>query len=63
MITITLYTSRYLRHGAAQPHGLRDLLGLVRHEPRSGYEIKSIVDNTTRFFWAASYGQIYSSES
>lgn len=35
------------------------ILGLVRHEPRSGYEIKSIVDNTTRFFWAASYGQIY----
>ena len=35
------------------------ILGLVRNEPRSGYEIKSIVDNTTRFFWAASYGQIY----
>ena len=35
------------------------ILGLVRKEPRSGYEIKSIVDNTTRFFWAASYGQIY----
>lgn len=35
------------------------ILGLVRHEPRSGYEIKSIVDKTTRFFWAASYGQIY----
>lgn len=35
------------------------ILGLVRHEARSGYEIKSIVDNTTRFFWAASYGQIY----
>ena len=25
----------------------------------SGYEIKSIVDESTRFFWAASYGQIY----
>jgi PadR family transcriptional regulator, regulatory protein AphA len=35
------------------------ILGLVRNEPRSGYEIKSVVDNTTRFFWAASYGQIY----
>lgn len=35
------------------------ILGLVRTEPRSGYEIKSIVDQTTRFFWAASYGQIY----
>ena len=25
----------------------------------SGYEIKSLVDHSTRFFWAASYGQIY----
>jgi len=35
------------------------ILGMVSREPRSGYEIKGIVDNTTRFFWAASYGQIY----
>src|SRR6187401_1825691 len=35
------------------------ILGLVRNEPRSGYEIKALVDNSTRFFWAASYGQIY----
>jgi DNA-binding PadR family transcriptional regulator len=35
------------------------ILGMVRNEPRSGYEIKAAVDNTTRFFWAASYGQIY----
>lgn len=35
------------------------ILGLVRKEPRSGYEIKATVDGTTRFFWAASYGQIY----
>ncbi|HET7054690.1 MAG TPA: PadR family transcriptional regulator [Solirubrobacterales bacterium] len=35
------------------------ILGMVSREPRSGYEIKSVVDNTTRFFWAASYGQIY----
>jgi DNA-binding PadR family transcriptional regulator len=26
---------------------------------RTGYDIKSIVDRSTRFFWAASYGQIY----
>ena len=32
------------------------MLGL---EPMSGYEIKRFVDNSTRFFWAASYGQIY----
>ena len=35
------------------------ILGMVRREPRSGYEIKALVDQTTRFFWAASYGQIY----
>jgi DNA-binding PadR family transcriptional regulator len=35
------------------------ILGMVRNEPRSGYEIKALVDNSTRFFWAASYGQIY----
>lgn len=35
------------------------ILGMVREEPRSGYEIKALVDNSTRFFWAASYGQIY----
>jgi PadR family transcriptional regulator AphA len=35
------------------------ILGFVRGEPRSGYEIKALVDDSTRFFWAASYGQIY----
>ncbi len=35
------------------------ILGMIRKEPRSGYEIKALVDQTTRFFWAASYGQIY----
>jgi len=35
------------------------ILGLVSKEPRSGYEIKAVVDGSTRFFWAASYGQIY----
>lgn len=35
------------------------ILGFVRSEPRSGYEIKAMVDKSTRFFWAASYGQIY----
>ncbi len=35
------------------------ILGMVSREPRSGYEIKALVDETTRFFWAASYGQIY----
>jgi PadR family transcriptional regulator AphA len=35
------------------------ILGMIRKEARSGYEIKSAVDHTTRFFWVASYGQIY----
>jgi PadR family transcriptional regulator, regulatory protein AphA len=35
------------------------ILGMICDEPRSGYEIKAMVDGTTRFFWAASYGQIY----
>jgi PadR family transcriptional regulator, regulatory protein AphA len=35
------------------------ILGMVSREPRSGYEIKALVDNSTRFFWTASYGQIY----
>ena len=37
----------------------RVILGMLAVEPRSGYDIKAIVDNSTRFFWAASYGQIY----
>lgn len=35
------------------------ILGMLHREPLSGYEIKARVDNSTRFFWAASYGQIY----
>jgi DNA-binding PadR family transcriptional regulator len=26
---------------------------------RTGYDIKALVDKSTRFFWSASYGQIY----
>jgi DNA-binding PadR family transcriptional regulator len=37
----------------------RAILGVLGLGPRSGYEIKQLVDNSTRFFWAASYGQIY----
>jgi DNA-binding PadR family transcriptional regulator len=35
------------------------ILGLLSHAPLSGYDIKANVDRSTRFFWAASYGQIY----
>src|SRR5262249_16173932 len=35
------------------------VLGMLAARPRSGYEIKQLVDNSARFFWAAGYGQIY----
>lgn len=35
------------------------ILGFLSLGPRSGYDIKTVVDRSTRFFWAASYGQIY----
>jgi PadR family transcriptional regulator AphA len=35
------------------------VLGILHLGPRSGYDIKGMVDNSTRFFWGASYGQIY----
>jgi DNA-binding PadR family transcriptional regulator len=35
------------------------ILGMLSWRPMSGYDIKSLADNSTRFFWAISYGQIY----
>jgi PadR family transcriptional regulator, regulatory protein AphA len=35
------------------------VLGMLGLGARTGYDIKGIVDKSTRFFWAASYGQIY----
>ena len=32
---------------------------MLAARPRSGYEIKQLIDSSARFFWAASYGQIY----
>jgi DNA-binding PadR family transcriptional regulator len=41
-------------------HGIAPvILGFLSWGPRSGYAIKQIVDRSTRFFWAASYGSIY----
>ncbi len=37
----------------------RVILGVLAVEARSGYDIKALTDQSTRFFWAASYGQIY----
>jgi DNA-binding PadR family transcriptional regulator len=35
------------------------VLGFLAWRPMSGYEIKGLVDKSTRLFWTASYGQIY----
>jgi len=35
------------------------ILGMIKLGRRTGYEIKALVDISARFFWAASYGQIY----
>ena len=35
------------------------ILGFLSWRPMSGYDIKARVEESTRFFWAASYGQIY----
>jgi len=37
----------------------RVILGLLAWAPRTGYDIKRVTDFSTRFFWGASYGQIY----
>jgi DNA-binding PadR family transcriptional regulator len=37
----------------------RVILGLLRFSPRTGYDVKRVTDFSTRFFWGASYGQIY----
>jgi DNA-binding PadR family transcriptional regulator len=37
----------------------RVILGMLALGNRTGYEIKQVVDKSTRRFWAASYGQIY----
>ena len=35
------------------------ILGALHERPRSGYDIKSFADGSTRHFWAISYGQLY----
>jgi DNA-binding PadR family transcriptional regulator len=37
----------------------RVILGMLKLGVSTGYDIKRIIDDTTRFFWTASYGQIY----
>lgn len=45
-----------------QPHltpTARVVLGMLGHGRRTGYDIKRAVETSTRFFWGASFGQIY----
>lgn len=35
------------------------LLGILSHEPTTGYEIKQQIDSKLNYFWGASYGSIY----
>src|SRR5438067_5898677 len=37
----------------------RVILGMIGFGRQTGYDIKQVVDKSTRHFWAASYGQIY----
>jgi DNA-binding PadR family transcriptional regulator len=37
----------------------RVILGLLKFSPSTGYDVKRVTDFSTRFFWRASYGQIY----
>src|SRR2546430_17650938 len=37
----------------------RVILGFLQLGARTGYDIKQQADVSTRFFWGASYGQIY----
>jgi DNA-binding PadR family transcriptional regulator len=57
-ITLEDISGRYIDRVDLSPTAYV-ILGMVSREARSGYEIKAAVDNSTRFFWAASYGQIY----
>src|ERR1700756_5193368 len=43
---------------ALTPTG-RVILGMIALGRQTGYDIKQLVDKSTRHFWAASYGQIY----
>jgi DNA-binding PadR family transcriptional regulator len=37
----------------------RVILGMLKLGVPTGYDIKKVIDSSTRFFWTASFGQIY----
>jgi PadR family transcriptional regulator, regulatory protein AphA len=52
-------SSMYLLDMSSLSPTARVILGFLGLGPRSGYDIKRLADVSTRFFWGASYGQIY----
>jgi len=54
----SLLASRLPSVPSLTPTG-RVILGMIALGKRTGYDIKQLVDKSTRHFWAASYGQIY----
>lgn len=41
------------------PYVILGLLGLDPDEPRSGYELKKVIDSVVAHFWSESHGQLY----
>jgi DNA-binding PadR family transcriptional regulator len=35
------------------------ILGLLCHQPQSGYDLKKMIDTSIRFFWNENYGHLY----
>lgn len=41
------------------PFVILGLLGHSSHQPRSGYELKKVIDTVVAHFWSESHGQLY----
>src|SRR2546423_13134340 len=41
------------------PFVILGLLGMSGRQPRSGYEIKKVIDSIISHFWSESHGQLY----
>src|SRR5947208_14554136 len=54
----TVAVTGEVHQAALTPTG-RVILGMIGIGKQTGYDIKQLVDKSTRHFWAASYGQIY----
>ena len=50
-----ILSGRYVKSNPDSPR----ILGMLKLGVATGYDIKRVIDGSTRFFWTASYGQIY----